>query len=130
MTHQIERLVLLLIVSVILLGGCTGCEEGRMVQQVIGIEPADDYQDQSQFGPVKANAREPVELPPFPELSFAALIERFEADVAANRGDPEVLARKKQVIDKPESLWDYGSNYGANYGTLGTSYRGTKYLFP
>lgn len=107
--QHIERFILLFIVSVILLGGCTGCEEARMVQQVIGIEPSDDYQDQSQFGPVKANSREPVELPPFPEPSFAALIERFKADVAANRGDPEVLSRKKQVIDNPESLWNYGT---------------------
>ena len=66
MIYQIERLILLLIVSVILIGGCTGCEESRIAHQVIGIEPVDDYRDQSQFGPVKANARELVELPPFP----------------------------------------------------------------
>ena len=122
MIHPIERLTLLLIVSVILIGGCSGCEESRIAHQVIGIKPADDYQDQSQFGPVKANAREPVELPPFPELSFAALIERFEADVAANRGDPEVLARKKQVIDNPELLW--------NTGTWGTPITVPKLFFP
>lgn len=109
MIQHIERFVLLFIVSVILIAGCTGCEEARMMQQVIGIEPSDDYRDQSQFGPVKANSREPIELPPFPEPSFAALIERFKADVAANRGDPEVLSRKKQVIDNPESLWNYGT---------------------
>ena len=109
MIQHIERFVLLFIVSVILLAGCTGCEEARMMQQVIGIEPVDDYRDQSQFGSVKANSREPVELPPFPEPTFAALIEKFKADVAANRGDPEVLSRKKQVIDNPESLWNYGT---------------------
>ena len=27
--------------------------------------------------PVKANSREPVELPPFPEPTFAALIEKI-----------------------------------------------------
>ncbi len=109
MIQHIERFILLFIVSVMFLGGCTGCEEARMMQQVIGIEPSDDYRDQSQFGPAKANSHEPIELAPFPEPSFAALIERFKADVAANRGEPEVLSRKKQVIDNPELLWNFGT---------------------
>ena len=82
MIQHIERFVLLFIVSVILLAGCTGCEEARMMQQVIGIEPSDDYRDQSQFGSVKANSREPIELPPFPEPSFAALINFFSVETS------------------------------------------------
>lgn len=66
-----------------------------------------DPNNQADFGPVPANYRKPVKLPPFPEPSFERLIEQFKADVTANKGDPELLKRKKQAIENPDLLWDY-----------------------
>ena len=85
----------LLLIAVILLDGCSGCGQKTALK---GIEPQEDYNNQSKYGPVAANTREPVELPPFPEPSFERLIEQFKADVAANRGNPEVLKRKKKLL--------------------------------
>ena len=87
---------------VILLGGCAGCAQKNALK---GIEPTKDYNEQSKYGPVAANTRKQAKLKPFLEPSFENLIEQFKADVKANRGDPEVLARKKQAIKNPNLLW-------------------------
>ncbi len=102
MKLRIENFTTLLMVAVILLSGCSGCEQKTALK---GIEPQDDYNEQSKYGPVAANTRKQVELPPFPEPSFERLIEQFKADVAANRGNPEVLKRKKEAIADPDLLW-------------------------
>ena len=87
---------------IILLGGCAGCAQKNALK---GIEPADDHNEQSKYGPVAANTRKQAKLKPFLEPSFENLIEQFKADVKANRGDPEVLAHKKQAIKNPNLLW-------------------------
>ena len=100
MIRWIETLILLLTFVVILLAGCSGCG------QKTAKEFADPY-NQSAFGPVPANSRMPAsELPPFQEPSFDRLIEQFKADVVENKGDPEVLKRKKEAIANPDLLWD------------------------
>ena len=105
MKLRIENLATLFLITVILFSGCSGCEQETALK---GVEPQDDYNEQSKYGPVAANTRKQVELPPFPEPSFERLIEQFKADVKANRGDPEVLARKKQAIENPDLLWTPG----------------------
>ena len=69
MKLRIENFITLLILTfvVILLTGC------GQKPNLKGVEPQEDYNDQSQYGPVAANSREPVELPPFPEPSFERL---------------------------------------------------------
>ena len=104
-TRQIEKLALLFMVSLFLLAGCSGCAQKNALK---GIEPTKDYNEQSKYGPIAANTREPAKLEPFPEPSFENLIEQFKADVKTNRGDPEVLARKKQAIENPDLLWRPG----------------------
>ena len=73
-----------------------------------GIEPQEDYNNQSKYGPVAANTRKPAKLDSLPEPSFENLIKQFKADVSANRGHPEVLKRKKEVITNPDLLWRPG----------------------
>ena len=102
MKLRIENLATLFLITVILFSGCSGCEQETALK---GVEPQDDYNEQSKYGPVAANTRKQVELLPFPEPSFERLIEQFKADVAANRGNPEVLKRKKEVIADPDFLW-------------------------
>ena len=102
MKLRITYFTTLLLIAVILLDGCSGCGQKTALK---GIEPQDDYNNQSKYGPVAANTRKPAKLEPYPEPSFENLIEQFKADVAANRGDPEVLARKKQAIENPDLLW-------------------------
>ena len=102
MLFRIETLTTVFLTVIILLSGCAGCAQKNALK---GIEPTKDYNEQSKYGPVAANTREPAQLEPFPEPSFENLIEQFKADVAAKRGDPEVLARKKQVIKNPDMLW-------------------------
>ncbi len=102
MKLRIENFTTLLMVAVILLSGCSGCEQKTALK---GIEPQDDYNEQSKYGPVAANTRKQVELPPFPEPSFERLIEQFKADVAENKGNPEMLKRKKEAIADPDLLW-------------------------
>ena len=100
MKLRIETLTLLFMMSVILLAGCSGC------MQKTAKEFAAPY-NQSAFGPVAANSRIPAtELPPFEEPSFERLIEQFKIDVAENKGDPEMLKRKKEAIANPDLLWD------------------------
>ena len=89
----------------ILLGGCAGCAQKNALK---GIEPTDDHNEQSKYGPVAANTRKQAKLKPFLEPSIENLIEQFKADVAANRGDPEVLARKRQAIAAPNLFWKPG----------------------
>ena len=101
MKLRITNFTTLLLIAVILLDGCSGCGQKTALK---GIEPQEDYNNQSKYGPVAANTREPVELPPFPEPSFERLIEQFKADVAANRGNPEMLKRKKEAIADPDLL--------------------------
>ena len=105
MKFHIEKLTPFLLLVVLFLWGCAGCGQKTALK---GIEPQDDYNEQSKYGPVSANTRKPAKLDPFPEPSFENLIEQFKADVAANRGDPAVLARKKQAIDNPDLLWRPG----------------------
>jgi len=105
MKFRIENLATLLMIAVILLSGCSGGEQKTALK---GVEPQDDYNEQSKYGPVAADARKPAKLAPFLEPSFENLIEQFKADVKANRGDPEVLARKKQAIENPDLLWQPG----------------------
>lgn len=100
MILRMETLTTLLLFLVILLAGCSGCG------QKTAKEFADPY-NQSAFGPVPANSRMPAsELPPFEEPSFERLIEQFKIDVAENKGDPEMLKRKKEAIANPDLLWD------------------------
>lgn len=103
MKLRIENFTCLLTCVVILLVGCSGCTQKTDLR---GIEPQDDYNNQSQYGPVAANSREPAQLPPFPEPSFEKLIEQFKVDVAENRGDSEILKRKKEAIADPDLLWN------------------------
>lgn len=110
---RIQTITALFLTALILLSGCSGCGQKSALK---GIEPQVDFNEQSKYGPVSANTRKPAKLAPFPEPSFENLIEQFKADVAANRGDPEVLARKKQAIENPDLLWRPGfcvpnSNY-------------------
>ena len=102
MKLRITYFTTLLLIAVILLDGCSGCGQKTALK---GIEPQEDYNNQSKYGPVAANTREPAKLEPYPEPSFERLIEQFKADVAANRGNPEMLKRKKEVIADPDQLW-------------------------
>ena len=102
MKVHIEKLTPLYLIAVLLVGACAGCEQKTALK---GIEPQDDYNEQSKYGPVSANTRKPAKLEPFPEPSFENLIEQFKADVAANRGNPRVLKRKKEAIANPDLLW-------------------------
>ena len=103
MKLRITYFKILLLIAVILLDGCSGCAQKTALK---GVEPQDDYNNQSQYGPVAANSREPTQLPPFPEPSFERLIEQFKADVTENKGNPEVLKRKKEAIANPDLLWE------------------------
>lgn len=105
MKIRIENLTTLLLIVVILFGGCSGYAQKTALK---GIEPQDDYNEQSKYGPVTSNSRKSVKLKPFPEATFENLIEQFKVDVKANRGDPEVLARKRQAIANPNLLWKPG----------------------
>ncbi len=98
MKHRIETFTTLLLFFVILLAGCSG--RGQDMPR----ESADPF-NQAAYGPVAAGSREPVELPPYVEPSFERLIEQFKTDVASNRGNAEVLQRKKQAIATPKLLW-------------------------
>ncbi len=98
MKFRIDTLTTGLMLTVILLAGYSGCD----VETV--PEHADPY-NQAAYGPVPANSRKPVKLPPFQEPSFERLIEQFKADVAENRGYPESIERKKEVIANPDLLW-------------------------
>ena len=102
MKLRITNFTTLLLIAVILLDGCSGCGKKTALK---GIEPQEDYNNQSKYGPVAANTREPVDLPPFPEPSFERLIEQFKADVAENKGNPQMLKRKKEAIADPDLLW-------------------------
>ena len=62
-TRQIEKLALLLMVSLFLLAGCSGCAQKNALK---GIEPTKDYNEQSKYGPVAANTREPGKTGSFP----------------------------------------------------------------
>lgn len=98
MKLRIRHFTMLLPFIAILLSGCSG--RGQDIPK----EHADPN-NQAEFGPVPANYRKPVEQFPFAEPSFERLIEQFKADVAANKGDPEMLKRKKQVVENPDLLW-------------------------
>ncbi len=105
MKLRIENLTTLLIITVMLLAGCSGCTQKNALK---GIELQDDYNEQSKYGPVASNAHKPVKLPPFQEPSFEGLIEQFKADVAANRGNPGTLERKRNAIANPNILdWPF-----------------------
>ncbi len=64
--------------------------------------------NQAAYGPVAANSRDPIKLPPFPEPNFERVIEQFMVDVANKIGDPEMRKRKKKVIHNPDLLWKPG----------------------
>ncbi len=102
---RIQAITVLFLTALILLSGCSGCAEKSALK---GIEPQDDYNEQSKFGPATSNSRKPVKLKPFIEATFENLIEQFKDDVKSNRGDPEVLARKRQAIANPNLLWKPG----------------------
>jgi tetratricopeptide (TPR) repeat protein len=98
MKIRIEILTTLLLTTVTLLAGCSGCG------QKTAPEHADPY-NQAEHGPVAANSRKPVKLT-IVEPSFERLIEQFKADVTENKGDPEMLKRKRKAIANPDILWD------------------------
>ncbi len=98
MKFRIEILTTLLLTTVTLLAGCSGCG------QKTAPEHADPY-NQAEHGPVAANSRKPVKLT-IVEPSFERLIEQFKADVTENKGDPEMLKRKRKAIANPDILWD------------------------
>ena len=98
MKIRIEILTTLLLTTVTLLAGCSGCG------QKTAPEHADPY-NQAAYGPVAANSRKPVKLT-IVEPSFERLIEQFKADVTENKGDPEMLKRKRKAIANPDILWD------------------------
>ncbi len=100
MKLQIETMTALLMLAVILLAGCSGCG------QEIAPEHADPF-NQAAYGPVAANSQKKLKLPPFSDPSIDKLIEQFKVDVAENRGDTDVLKRKKQAVANPELLWRY-----------------------
>ena len=98
MKLRIENLATLLLIVAMLLDGCSGCG------QKTAPEHADPY-NQAAYGPVAANSRKPVKLT-IVEPSFERLIEQFKADVTENKGDPEMLKRKRKAIANPDILWD------------------------
>ncbi len=98
MKFRIDTLTTGLMLTVILLAGYSGCD----VETV--PEHADPY-NQAEHGPVAANSRKPVKLT-IVEPSFERLIEQFKADVTENKGDPEMLKRKRKAIANPDILWD------------------------
>ena len=98
MKLRIENLATLLLIVAMLLDGCSGCGQKTAPEQ------ADPY-NQAEHGPVAANSRKPVKLT-IVEPSFERLIEQFKADDAENKGDPEMLKRKRKAIANPDILWD------------------------
>ena len=105
MLFRIETLTTVFLTVIILLSGCAGCAQKNALK---GIEPTKDYNEQSKYGPVAANTRKQAKLKPFLEPSFENLIEQFKADVAANRGNPGALERKRKAIANPNILdWPF-----------------------
>ena len=99
MKLQIETMTTLLLISVILLAGCSGCGE-KTPPEII------DPSNQAAYGPVAANSREPVELPPFPDPSLEQTIEMFKAELKVAKGYTEMLERKQKAVDNPDLLFD------------------------
>lgn len=98
MKLRTEHFTTLLFITVILLAGCSG--DG----QKISPAHADPF-NQASYGPVAANSREPIKLPPFPAPSLERLIEQFMVDVANKVDEIEIRKRKKEVIRNPDLLW-------------------------
>ena len=98
MKIRTEHFTTLLFITVILLAGCSGNEQQTLP------EHADPF-NQAAHGPVLANSREALKAP-IVEPSFERLIEQFKKDVAENKGDPELLQRKRKAIAKPDILWE------------------------
>ena len=63
--------------------------------------------NQAVYGPVAANSREPIKLPPYPDPSFDRLIDLFMIDVANKIDDnPVMRKRKREVLANPDLLWN------------------------